>query len=1300
MRRTLQGNQPQRSFSLSMAAKKLLKSNDNVTLLKGIPDGKRIEAPTPPERRTLWLLLAGGVLSVGIFAYWFITEPLPGYWPLYLMLVVTISFKLLRLLHEWYHYAAIKVIPPPPMTRAWKVDMLTTFCAGEPYDMVIDTLKAMQAVRYPHTTYLCDEADDPYLKQVCQELGVVHVYRGEDKTNAKAGNINYALEHFATGEVAVILDPDHKPRPDFLDQVLPYFENEKVGFVQCVQAYGNQRDSLIAKGAAEHTYHFYGPMMMSMNSYGTVQAIGANCTFRRAALDSIGGHAPGLSEDMHTSMCLHSKGWQSVYVPENLSRGLVPETLSGFYKQQLKWSRGTFDLLFYKFPQLAKGFTWRQVLHYLTIPLYFLTGLIAAIDIFLPMLSLVLARTPILVDLTDMVQVVVPVLIFLVLNRLYVQKWTLDRTEKGLHFWGGVLLLSTWWVYLTGFIYAILRIKVPYIPTPKGDDLKNEWRICLPNLGVMLLGLAAIWYGLARDWSPYSWFMAGLVATNVVMLGIGVLIAQRKLIHRAYMELLDGKWARYRRRWASFRYDVIYLIFRSKKLAALLALGIGLLYGAVWGEFINRGPTLAELEQEKEAIIHAGEGFRWGIRANDAQLREREVQERIHRAEVAVSFTDPAAEALAQVARIIDRGFNPVIHYTFSEAQLPAMAFYQAILDSCYDQQLAAFFYPLTRHELACLIEFDLRLPTRTDAQARQAYQAAWQHVVAFARESNLTNLSWYWLMPAEEEAIAFYPGQAWCDGWQMTAGGPRLAQRRLARIARVAPQLAEQPLLLTAVDPDSLSQATGTWAQLYQDWPIDGVLFRSAPQAFAALTAHQASHALTVAPVRSLMASSPAQAGAATAVIPVKAEDTPAARVNILAQNDGRFQLQVDGRPFYVKGVAYNPGHDWRDGYAPLTRRILDRDFQRIKAMGANTIRRYSPSVYDRNILDAAQRHGLKVLYGFWFDPKYDYYADPSRAAAYQQEVLQRVRALKDDPTILAWSIGNETYGLIKQYTTETYMPKVRRAYLLMLESLAQDIHRIDPSRPVFSMLEHSPELSRSLAAFHRWVPSLDGVGVNTYYRSRVEQLDTLVNRYYPHKPYLVSEFGPRGYWDEQLTPLDHRYRPLEQSDLEKAQDYYQQWQQHVLAHRGHNLGGVAFCWRDRLEGSLTWFGLTDFHNRLKLGYYALHRAWSEDSLAQQPDWTDVRLVIRPFFPKEYEARLVIPEEMRDRYHITWQLVRDEYLNEVGQIEPLAHDRRVAAIHTPAVPDSNTLYRVYAYLDDGQGDVLTASAPISLPYR
>ena len=58
--------------------------------------------------------------------------------------------------------------------------------------MIVRTLRAMCAIRYPHENYLCDEGDDPELMRVCQELSVHHVTRTE-RRDAKAGNINNAL---------------------------------------------------------------------------------------------------------------------------------------------------------------------------------------------------------------------------------------------------------------------------------------------------------------------------------------------------------------------------------------------------------------------------------------------------------------------------------------------------------------------------------------------------------------------------------------------------------------------------------------------------------------------------------------------------------------------------------------------------------------------------------------------------------------------------------------------------------------------------------------------------------------------------------------------------------------------------------------------------------------------------------------------------------------------------------------------------------------------------------------------------
>jgi len=346
----------------------------------------RLENPKKKDRYVLTLLISFGLLSLFIFWQWILRLENRGDLYLFVPLILAFAYKSIYTIYEWFLYLGIKVSPFPERKRKFTVDVFTTAFPGEPHEMIIDTLKAMVSIKYSHNNYLCDEGNDPILKKACEELGVKHITRN-NRIDAKAGNINNALKH-SNGEICLILDPDHEPSPYILDRLVDYFNDDNIGFVQIVQAYKNQNDSLIAKADAEQSYNFYGPLMTGMNSYGTVQAIGANCVFRRKALESIGGHAPGLAEDMHTAMQLYSKGWKSLYVPEILTRGLVPSTLKSYYKRQLKWSCGCFNLLFEKYPTLFKDFTTLQKIHYVMAPIYFLFGFISLINITVPIISL------------------------------------------------------------------------------------------------------------------------------------------------------------------------------------------------------------------------------------------------------------------------------------------------------------------------------------------------------------------------------------------------------------------------------------------------------------------------------------------------------------------------------------------------------------------------------------------------------------------------------------------------------------------------------------------------------------------------------------------------------------------------------------------------------------------------------------------------------------------------------------------------------------------------------------------------
>ncbi len=273
---------------------------------------------------------------------------------------------------------------------------------------------------------------------------------------------------------------------------------------------------------------FYGPMMTGMNRWGIVQAIGANCVFRREALRSIGGHAAGLAEDMHTAMRLHAYGWKGIYVPATLTRGQVPSTLAAYYKQQLKWSCGCYELLFQRYPKLWRGFTLANKIHYFLTPLHYLRGFVSLIDFLIPILCLALGGIVFSVRVESFVLHYLPVLLAVQLVRIQAQRWLADRSERGLYLVGGALKTGSWWIYVLGTLCALLRVKIPYLPTPKGEAATDAWTLALPNLLLATLSIAAIAYGLNYDWSPYSLAMAGFAAWNAMVLIFCAAIGQQR----------------------------------------------------------------------------------------------------------------------------------------------------------------------------------------------------------------------------------------------------------------------------------------------------------------------------------------------------------------------------------------------------------------------------------------------------------------------------------------------------------------------------------------------------------------------------------------------------------------------------------------------------------------------------------------------------------------------------------------------------------------------------------------------------
>jgi cellulose synthase (UDP-forming) len=452
---------------------------------------RRASPILPWERWVLGVLLFLGVQSVVYFALWWFAPGHVNQLFLFVLLSFATWFGVFRIMTGWYNIFHIDQPEPVPPRAGRSVAIFTTSSPGEPYEMFVRTLAATRAITYPHTTYLLDDTRDPRFKALAEEMGVVHLEL-LDIPGAKAGKINAALQR-TSEELILVLDPDHIPFPEFLDRVLGYFDDEEVGFVQVSQAYGNARESFVARAAAEQTYAFYGPIMQGMYGTGTVVAIGANCTFRRAALDSIGGHGIGLAEDLVTSIRLHARGWKSVYVPEVLSRGLVPADLDSYLKQQLKWSRGVYEVLFREYPRAFWRLTTYQKISYFMIGSYYLVGVTALIFLSVPLIYLFLGKQPAVFLLSEYIQHATPVGLFGTAVYFFSQRWLADRRrERGLHWRGTLLKIGCWSVYLRGLILAILGVAVPYIPTAKERRRGRFWPLARMPILVMVIGLLAI----------------------------------------------------------------------------------------------------------------------------------------------------------------------------------------------------------------------------------------------------------------------------------------------------------------------------------------------------------------------------------------------------------------------------------------------------------------------------------------------------------------------------------------------------------------------------------------------------------------------------------------------------------------------------------------------------------------------------------------------------------------------------------------------------------------------------------------
>ncbi|MFX1512646.1 MAG: glycosyltransferase family 2 protein, partial [Promethearchaeota archaeon] len=212
------------------------------------------------------------------------------------------------------------------------------------------TLEAIKNLDYPGEKLEIVVVDDSTqgdlvreTKILCENLQIRYMHR-DNRKGFKAGAINSVLEE-VKGEFLLILDADQIPFPHIVKDLIPYFIDTRVAFVQAKLSFRNM-DCVTRSCAGLIHSEFYEVIEKAKDTTGLVTFAGTTGMFRKTALLEVGGFGEEtLVEDFDTSVKLFAKGYRSRLANTYGSIGLTPWHFSSHVVQLWRWAQGTTSVL-------------------------------------------------------------------------------------------------------------------------------------------------------------------------------------------------------------------------------------------------------------------------------------------------------------------------------------------------------------------------------------------------------------------------------------------------------------------------------------------------------------------------------------------------------------------------------------------------------------------------------------------------------------------------------------------------------------------------------------------------------------------------------------------------------------------------------------------------------------------------------------------------------------------------------------------------------------------------------------------
>lgn len=396
-----------------------------------------------------------------------------------------------------------KPAPLPSDTSLWPTVDVFIPTYNEPLHVVAATVAGSLNLEWPRdklTIYLLDDGNRPEFRRYAADVGVTYRAR-QSNVGAKAGNLNEALK-YSKGELIAVFDSDQVPVRSFLQMTAGWFlKDRKIAQLQTPQYFYTpdpiEKSLAIDGKVPNESSLFYGLIQDGNDLWNATYFCGSCAVLRRSALLEIGGIAEDtVTEDAHTAIKLHRRGYDSAYINEVQSAGMATDSLAAHVNQRIRWARGLVQLFRIDNPLLGRGLTLWQRLCYANATMHFFYATPRLIFLLAPLCFLFFDLSVIQADAALVAAMALP---HILQNNLTAARMSGHWRHA---FWAEIYeTVLSFYIFIPTMVALIFPKRGKFNVTQKGhsnDITYFNYKLARPFIVIGLLNVAAISVGLYR----------------------------------------------------------------------------------------------------------------------------------------------------------------------------------------------------------------------------------------------------------------------------------------------------------------------------------------------------------------------------------------------------------------------------------------------------------------------------------------------------------------------------------------------------------------------------------------------------------------------------------------------------------------------------------------------------------------------------------------------------------------------------------------------------------------------------------